>query len=499
MPSAYQDYEDRWRALHPGWEVRTWLEGDLEWIRNRRAFDADPNLAGKANVARYEIVLREGGVYVDCDFEPLRAIDDLVDGAELVVGEEEPGVYANGFFAATAGHPVLAYAVEQTEASHFARPPASSPERTGPRFWTRCVRRRCAELGIEPRVIRRDQIYPYPHTQDEPGARSFPAAYAVHRWAKSWVPERDRPSPRRTKLAGARRVVRGAGRAVRDLARYESIARRPAWPRHPAGTYVGNGRVMVILESGRPVLAHADDLGVTPTLLAEGVYDPGFVAFIRRTLRRGDVAVDVGANIGLFTLEMAWRVRSPGRVFSYEPNPRVAVLLADSLYANQMLGLKAEVNLRSVAVGAEAGSLTLRVPRRHSGMASANPSAEDPGEMPVDVHEVPVVTLDEDLAAVGWIDLVKIDVEGLEDQVLRGMRRLLGEGRIGIVDLELQDRRAGASWGALVAELESIVRTFAPLTYTLSSDGSSVPVGLEAAVHSEGLQHFVLDFRAQAG
>jgi predicted O-methyltransferase YrrM len=79
------------------------------------------------------------------------------------------------------------------------------------------------------------------------------------------------------------------------------------------------------------VLAVADDLGVTPVLMAEGEFDPGFVRLLHHQLERADVVVDVGANIGVFTLEMARQVGKTGLVYAFEPNPEVHELLQDSV------------------------------------------------------------------------------------------------------------------------------------------------------------------------
>src|SRR3954469_16671428 len=113
MPAEYVEYGRSWERLHPGWEVRTWGEADLDWLENRAEFERAPRFTTKANIARYEIVHREGGVYVDCDFEALRPIDDLLDGATLVVGEERAGRLNNAWFAATPGHAVLRYAIDE--------------------------------------------------------------------------------------------------------------------------------------------------------------------------------------------------------------------------------------------------------------------------------------------------------------------------------------------------------------------------------------------------
>ena len=70
----------------------------------------------------------------------------------------------------------------------------------------------------------------------------------------------------------------------------------------------------------RRLLISADDLSLMPELVGEGGYDIPFTAFLQRTLNPDAVFVDVGTNVGLFTVigaRSAWQ----GQVIAYEPVP----------------------------------------------------------------------------------------------------------------------------------------------------------------------------------
>jgi len=502
MPAEYVEFGRAWQALHPTWEVCTWGEDDLDWLVNRSEFDEATRFTTKANIARYEIVHREGGLYVDCDFEPLRPMDELIDGASLVVGEQQAGGLNNALFAATPGHPVLAYAIEELPRSFAGRRGDHSVATTGPEFWTRCVRRAGAATAEQPVVLTRDQIYPYGF---DPGQRhlrhaDFDGAFAVHHWADDATPVAAPPSSLAGRLAPdeVRRRIRvqtkrqlGAHVKPRVRGWLRRIGHLPiplVW-----GTYVGQNRVLVRTTTGLPLLAFADDLGVTPVLLADGEYDPAFVSFLRRVIERGDVVVDVGANIGLFTLEMARAVGSTGRVFAYEPNPEVNGLLRDNVYLNQNAGrISAEVHCRPVAVGPGPGTATLHVRTRHRAMGSVvNVDAGTaPGE--TERHQMPVVDLDTELAGIIEVKLVKVDVEGAELDVLRGMGRLLRERRVRIIDLELVDAHAGARWDELAGELRRLQTHLGGQFHLLGADGSLRPVDVEGALHRDRVGHLVI-------
>ena len=145
-----------------------------------------------------------------------------------------------------------------------------------------------------------------------------------------------------------------------------------------------------------------------------------------RLARPGQTWVDIGANVGVFTLLLGKRVGAGGRVIAYEPNPRMGDLLLRSIDDNGM----GQIDLRRAAVGAEAGAATLNVPadpeRAPGGSGRASLVGLDNVSDTVGV-EVPVVRLDDDLPADLDVDGVKIDVEGFELSAFRGMARRLRE------------------------------------------------------------------------
>jgi FkbM family methyltransferase len=503
MPAEYVEFGRSWERLHPGWEVITWGDDDLDWLANRAEFDRAERYTTKANIARYEIIHREGGLYVDCDFEPLRPIDELLVGASLVVGEDRGGMMNNAFFAASAGHPVLAYAIEELPRSFAARFHDHSVANTGPQFWTRCVRRASVRYEVTPTMVACELIYPYGF---DPGQRhlrhaDLGDAYAVHHWAddarlasaglapsgaNSHTPEALFQTLRTTTKRVLSRHVKPWVQAL--TGRLSHLPGPWVW-----GTYVGNNRVLVRTTSGLPMLAFADDLGVTPMLLANGEFDPGFVRLLRHQLARGDVVVDVGANIGLFTIEMARQVGKTGLVHAFESNPEVHELLQDNVYLNRVAGhLAGEVRCRAVAVGSTSGSAIVRARTTHRGVGSLTTPDGGPAPGGADEIEVPVVSLDAELAGLVEIKLVKIDVEGSELAVLLGMDRLLRERRVRMIDLELIDRHAGASWEGLACELRRLQADLGGRFHRIDRAGRMDPIDVEEALHLDGLRHLVI-------
>ena len=132
----------------------------------------------------------------------------------------------------------------------------------------------------------------------------------------------------------------------------------------------------------------------------------------------GGVIVDIGANIGAFTLDCAARFPA-ARIDAYEPNPRAFRMLQENIAANRLDG---RVRAYREAVGRAAGVLELWG-SGSSLTTTAYPNATDRGGLPA---VCPVIDLQTVLArAGGAAALVKLDAEGAEADIIEGGRTVL--------------------------------------------------------------------------
>ena len=92
MPEPVLATRRTWIDRHPGWEFRIWTLEDVGWLRNRALFERSETYAQKADIARYEIVHRFGGVYLDTDMECLRPIDGLIERLEFFSARQYDGI-----------------------------------------------------------------------------------------------------------------------------------------------------------------------------------------------------------------------------------------------------------------------------------------------------------------------------------------------------------------------------------------------------------------------
>jgi len=176
---------------------------------------------------------------------------------------------------------------------------------------------------------------------------------------------------------------------------------------------------------GRVAYTDPDDRHMGATLRLGGVHDAQVQRVLRERLRDGDVVLDIGANIGIHALLAASRVGAGGRVIAVEPIPNNARLLARSAQANGF----AHVRVIAAAAAEQGGTLELRThPATSNGatpMAAGELLRGEAGE----TIRVPCVALDDALADLERLDLVKVDVAGMEPLALRGLERTLARLR----------------------------------------------------------------------
>jgi FkbM family methyltransferase len=156
---------------------------------------------------------------------------------------------------------------------------------------------------------------------------------------------------------------------------------------------------------------------ISASIAFTGVYELSHSRRIVEIARRGGTLIDIGANLGYFTL--LWTASSPGnRCFAFEASPRVLKLLKRNIESN---GLESQVRLFPNAAGREAGSFNFDMgPEEQTGWGGLTTSGDG---VPVDVVRCDEVVHDD-------IDLLKIDVEGADTFALMGCERLLRERRI---------------------------------------------------------------------
>lgn len=197
VPEHLARYMAAWQELHPDWEYVLWRDEELGWLEHADlvadAAQLAPRNVGQfvSNIARMEILLRFGGVYIDSDMEPRKRIDPLLEGTDAFTawhpaasGFDDHTYLTNALMGAVPDHPAFASLVAGLRANVEARRGLRSIFTTGVRYMTQQL--------LDDGLITSMTVYPaelfYPYgtdeldSQNERPADDFPDAYAVHRW-----------------------------------------------------------------------------------------------------------------------------------------------------------------------------------------------------------------------------------------------------------------------------------------------------------------------------
>ncbi len=213
--------------------------------------------------------------------------------------------------------------------------------------------------------------------------------------------------------SGVRRLAKGslrtvlaavpAGWAASAARRFPRLAAcLPAGRDHVVDGYLGRYRIAV--DVGYPI----------ERAMLAGRYEPELLRLIRNLVPAGGYCLDVGANVGAITLALADRVGPGGRVFAFEPGPFLFERLTANVRRNP--GLDRVVTTINRGVADRPGTLYWNEDANNPG----NAGLLDPSGTRVEV-----VAIDEFFGndLLPRLDFVKIDVEGMEYEVLRGGRQ----------------------------------------------------------------------------
>lgn len=185
---------------------------------------------------------------------------------------------------------------------------------------------------------------------------------------------------------------------------------------------------------------------VSVAIARYGVFEEGLTRMVMDTLKPGMVFFDVGAHFGYFSLLAEWLVGETGQVHSFEPTPSTFGLLTTNL------GSRRNVRLNNVALFREESTLSLSdYGLRYAAFNTLTGGKLDDATKarlaPTQVT-VRATSLDRYMADTGVKpDFVKIDAEGAELDILKGMGRVLAEARPAI-SLEVGDPEGTGAGGS---------------------------------------------------
>jgi FkbM family methyltransferase len=226
--------------------------------------------------------------------------------------------------------------------------------------------------------------------------------------------------------------------------RVRAVARACWW--QASKRFVGNPWT-IRCYGGLQIRCYPGSNGAGLMIYSNGMIDFDDLHFTRSYLRPGDAFLDIGANIGSYTLLAASCVGEKGTVVAFEPGRRSFDYLQENIRLN---GLN-QVELHRAAVAESSGEVAFLQTRDLTNRIVL----PDQSEM-ADAEPVRSVTLDEALAGRRFA-LGKMDVEGAEPMIFRGSKQALQQGNPRVWILELKDRLL-TRYGASAREFASFLR-----------------------------------------
>ena len=169
---------------------------------------------------------------------------------------------------------------------------------------------------------------------------------------------------------------------------------------------------------GKVRLQFREDLGIVAW--SRGGYEEAELNYIANNIRSGATVIDVGANVGIFTISLAYAVSEKGRVWSFEPLVENLERLQENIHLN---GLK-NIDVFPVGLGNFCGNLDMHLSNDLAYATSRRPVNK---KIEVETRQTEVRRLDDlwQEAERPQVDFIKIDVEGAEIDVLHGARELI--------------------------------------------------------------------------
>jgi len=184
IPAKSVKFIENIKTLHPDFQYRLWTDSDLtsENFSNLSYINSTPVYAQKADLMRYEILYKHGGIYLDIDFEVFKPLDSLLTH-DFVVCNEDGNInqyMSIGFIYSIPGTQNLKNCIDNIHTCPLGGQ-VNVAIATGPWYFRR-------QISLDgTRVLPTHTMYPTHYTQNGYRPTVFhPETYAMHHWDKNW-------------------------------------------------------------------------------------------------------------------------------------------------------------------------------------------------------------------------------------------------------------------------------------------------------------------------
>ena len=192
IPKRYLNWGKSWLINNPEWEYKLWTNIEINQMsmRNRNLYDSTNNIGFKSDIARYEILYKYGGIYIDTDFECIREIPNNLRYFDFVacLGFDYTPTILNGFLMSSKRSFIIKKIISELKLPNIDKEPMSIINSSGPKKLTNIYFKYHDNTSI---ILPSNYCYPYPSflinssisKQSEVSSVSF----AIHHWEMSWM------------------------------------------------------------------------------------------------------------------------------------------------------------------------------------------------------------------------------------------------------------------------------------------------------------------------
>jgi FkbM family methyltransferase len=257
--------------------------------------------------------------------------------------------------------------------------------------------------------------------------------------------------------------------ATADRFELEHACRAQAQP-----VYIGDHTALCRILGRYKFYLDTRDQGFGSNVLLDGFWEMWLTIAIARHLKPGMVAIDIGANFGYYSLLMADLVGPEGLLVAVEPNPHVTPKLRASLALNGFASRSRVIEAAAAVTNEGCAHLYATLTEPKNAAIVSPETIADPAV--ATITTAPNWTADAIARERGRVDFIKIDAEGAEEDIIKGLRPLLLRHKPSLV-LEFNAARYANARGFL-ADVMSCYRDLRVVDH----DGSLAPIAAETVL-----------------
>jgi len=194
LPEAFKKLCESWKFYHRnrGWMYKIWTDEDVSKMRlhNQEFYDATDNPGVRSDILKWEVIYNFGGFYLDVDFECLKPLDSLLcyDFVTALQPLDTQFVQLGAaLYGARPHHPILEDCIATVKDDWHHK---GAPKKTGPVHFTKSFYRTAGKDGSIDIALPASYAYPLGCQEKDMQYDKWleEGAYAIHHWAKSWMP-----------------------------------------------------------------------------------------------------------------------------------------------------------------------------------------------------------------------------------------------------------------------------------------------------------------------